>query len=99
MKPLYKTYAFRTKDPVIDLLRTALQFEAEAKGVKFSKIMAEVSAASGVTMQTLRNWFFGTTISPRYCCVAAVVNSVRSSWRVGERQITRADKPRLRLVG
>jgi len=34
---MYKSYLFKTKDPVIDLLRTALQFEAEAQGVKFAR--------------------------------------------------------------
>jgi hypothetical protein len=97
MKPLYKSYAFRNKDPVVDILRTALQLEADAQGIKFSKVLADVALKSGVRDQTLRNWFFGPTISPRYCCVAAVANVIRASWRVGERELSRA--PKLRLVG
>jgi hypothetical protein len=94
---MYKTYLFKTKDPVIDLLRTALQFEAEAQGVKFGTVIAQIAKSSGVTNTTLRNWFFGATISPRYCCVAAVANSVRASFRVGERKMAKR-KPKLRLV-
>jgi len=100
MKPLYKTYAFKNKDPVIDLLRTALQFEADAQGIKFSAVMKQVALSSGVNPSTLYNWFFGATISPRYCCVAAVANSVRVLIYIGGNKAAMANRrPQLRLVG
>ena len=86
MRALYKTYMFKTKDPVIDILRSALQLEADARGMKFGKAMRWASRESGVTQQTLHNWFFGATRCPKYCCVAAVANALRASWRVGERK-------------
>ena len=82
---LYKSYSFRTKDPVIDLLRTAIQLEADAIGVKFSRMCHNLEVGSGVKAQTMYNWFTGPTISPRYCCVAAVANCLRTRWRVGDR--------------
>jgi hypothetical protein len=86
MKALYKTYLFKNKDPVIDVLRSALQLEADTQGIKFGKAMGWASKQSGVTYQTLHNWFFGPTRCPKYCCVAAVANALRASWQIGVRK-------------
>lgn len=101
MKPLYKTYMFKNKDPVIDVMRSAIELEAHAQGVKFSIVMKQVALASGVNLSTLYNWFYGPTISPRYCCVAAVINSLRILLYVGGKQMvrTRPKSTHLRLVG
>ena len=74
---LYKTYAFKDKDPVIDHLRTAMN------GHKYSK----VSNDSGVSAGTLANWFEGPTKRPQFATVAAVAKSLGPD---GVRAITRA---------
>jgi transcriptional regulator with XRE-family HTH domain len=63
-KALYKSYAFKDKDPVIDRLRTMIQKE----GMSYS----EVSEASGVSVQTFYNWFDGATKKPQWATVCAV---------------------------
>lgn len=63
---LYKTYNFVDKDPVIDRLR------GYTKGIKYSKI----SADSGVSVTTLRNWFEGQTKRPQYATVIAVMRAL-----------------------
>lgn len=71
---LYKSYSFRNKDPIIDMLRTACApFKYE-----------DIEEKSGVSRRTLWNWFHGTTISPRYCTVAAVVRGLGIIARIGE---------------
>lgn len=61
---MYKTYMFRTKDPVIDLLRTAVK----DSGMKYGKIAKE----SGVSATTLHNWFHGATRRPQFASTQAV---------------------------
>jgi hypothetical protein len=101
MKPLYRTYLFRRKDPVIDLLRTAIQLEAHARNISFNKMLGVIVEDCGgkPTIAALHNWFSGPTISPRYCHVAAVANSIRASWRVGDFELSKPGRPKLRLVG
>ena len=62
IKP-YKTYLFRTKDPVIDELRTI-----KADG-QFTD--AEISRTSGVSAGTLGNWWGGTTKRPQNASIEA----------------------------
>jgi len=65
---LYKSYSFKDKDPVIDATRTLVQDSGQS--------YAQVSAASGVSVSTLYNWFEGTTRRPQYATVMAVVHSL-----------------------
>lgn len=65
---LYQTYLFKTKDPVIDYLRTA---KAKA-GIKNSGI----SRNSGVSAGTLNNWFSGTTRRPQFATVMAAARGI-----------------------
>jgi len=65
---IYKSYNFRNKDPVIDLLRTAIKDSGDSH--------AEVADASGVSAQTLYNWFSGTTKRPQFATVQAVARSI-----------------------
>lgn len=60
----YKTYLFRSKDPIIDSLRTIIQDQ------KVSYTYIENS--SGVTAHTLRQWFGGKTKRPQHATVKAV---------------------------
>lgn len=60
----YKTYLFRTKDPVIDQLRT-IKADAEESDTR-------ISAASGVSTTTLYNWWSGKTRRPQSASVEAV---------------------------
>lgn len=65
---IYGSYSFIDKDPVIDLVRTAIQREK----VSYEAIERD----SGVTTQTLRNWFNGRTKRPQYATVAAVFKAM-----------------------
>jgi hypothetical protein len=63
---IYRTYAFKDKDPVIDKLRTLVDDEGE----KHSKI----SEGTGVSTSTLHNWFHGPTRRPQHATIAAVAS-------------------------
>jgi DNA-binding phage protein len=65
---IYKTYNFRNKDPVIDLLRTAIKDTGADWG--------DISNDSGVSTQTLHNWFSGTVKRPQFATVQAVAHSI-----------------------
>lgn len=62
--PLYRTYSFIDKDPIIDVMRTLAQDS--------HKSYREISDESGVSSTTLRNWDLGKTRRPQFCTVAAV---------------------------
>jgi len=61
----YKSYLFREKDPVIDLIRTA---RSDAK-----MGYAEVADKSSVSISTVRNWERGKTRKPLFATSAAVL--------------------------
>lgn len=63
LKP-YKSYRFLTKDPIIDLTRTVVQ----DSGYSY----AEISHASGVSANTMYNWFHGKTRRPQFATIEAV---------------------------
>lgn len=65
---LYKTYVFRDKDPVIDVLRTA-KADAKAKD-------SAIAATSGVSSSTLHGWFGGKTRKPQFATVVAVARAI-----------------------
>ncbi len=65
---LYRTYVFRDKDPVIDVLRTA---KDDAK-IKTSVI----STNSGVSNSALHGWFHGKTRKPQFATVVAVARAI-----------------------
>jgi transcriptional regulator with XRE-family HTH domain len=65
---LYKSYHFIDKDPVIDQLRTVFQ----KHNIKYQY----VEDRSGVTTQTLRNWFEGKTKRPLNSTVEAVLRAI-----------------------
>ena len=74
---LYRSYNFVDKDPVIDLMRDIARASGGGK-VRYERLSAE----SGVSTSTLRNWFDGKTRRPQYATVAAVMGSLgyRQTW-------------------
>jgi transcriptional regulator with XRE-family HTH domain len=67
LKP-YKSYIFRDKDPVIDILRTAVK----DSGLSYT----EVHDLSGVATGTLTAWFAGTTKRPQFATINAVARGL-----------------------
>jgi hypothetical protein len=65
---VYKSYNFRTKDPIIDKVRTAIS-DAEVT-------YAHIERKSGVTTTTLRAWFGGKTKRPQHATVNAVLRVI-----------------------
>ncbi len=77
----YKSYLFVDKDPIIDAFRTA----RSDKGLSY----AELSAESGVSATTFRNWEHGKTRRPMFSTVMAAVNAL------GKKLVTKNGKPHL----
>jgi len=76
---LYKSYVFTDrKDPVIDQVRTA----AKSRNADY----ATISAESGVSATTVRNWFEGDTCRPQYATVAAVLGGLGYELVIRERE-------------
>ena len=69
--PLYRTYSFLDKDPIIDIMRTLAQ--------DANRSYSEISDESGVSQSTLYNWFLGRTRRPQFCTVAAVAGALGKS--------------------
>lgn len=65
---MYKTYSFRTKDPVIDEIRTIIKDE----GAKYK----DIADTSGVSEGTLYNWLHGATRRPQHASVMAVTRAL-----------------------
>lgn len=66
--PIYRTYSFVDKDPIIDVMRTL---------VHDSKLThKEINERCGVSRATLGNWFNGKTRRPQFCTIAAVAGSM-----------------------
>src|SRR5262245_16537743 len=64
----YKSYIFRDKDPVIDILRTAIK----DSGLSYKAVHEE----SGVATGTLTAWFSGDTKRPQFATVNAVARGL-----------------------
>lgn len=69
-----KTYRFKDKDPVIDQLRTALK----DSGMSYR----ELADGSGVTVQTLYNWFDGSTKRPQFATAMAVARALGMDFKL-----------------
>lgn len=59
---LYKSYAFRTKDPVIDELRTIAEGEFGER-IRH-RHLKRIEDEGGPSASAMRNWFFGKTMRP-----------------------------------
>ena len=77
LKP-YRSYVFRTKDPVIDTIRTAVQ----DSGLSYT----DISADSGVSAGTLTNWFTGSTRRPQFATVNAIARSLGKEFVLVDRK-------------
>jgi transcriptional regulator with XRE-family HTH domain len=65
---LYKSYSFIEKDPIIDVVRTAVQD---------SKLSyTDIHDLSDVSVGTMYNWFHGQTRRPTHAAVAAVLGAL-----------------------
>jgi len=93
LKP-YRSYVFRGKDPVIDILRTAIKDSG--------KSYQEVADESGVAVGTLSNWFSGPTERPKFSTVNAVARSLEKEFiLVDSKHVVRKSPramPHLKLV-
>jgi len=65
---LYASYSFTDKDPIIDRLRSVVQASKES--------YTRIGADSGVSPQTLHQWFHGKTLRPQFATVAAVFGAL-----------------------
>ena len=66
---LYKSYSFRSKDPVIDQLRTIVQ---DTYGAKIDYgTLAKIEQEGGPTPTCMANWFWGKTRRPQSASVEA----------------------------
>jgi hypothetical protein len=72
--PIYKSYVFRTKDPVIDELRTMVEdhFGARVNG----RALGSIEAEGGPSTSAMRGWFFGKTRRPTSATVEAAGRSM-----------------------
>lgn len=70
----YKSYSFTDKDPVIDVLRTAVA----DTGLTYEQIeeLSDVKAA------TLKSWFHGRTKRPQHATIMAVTRAIGYDWRL-----------------
>lgn len=64
----FLAYNFMDKDPIIDRMRRMIEKEGLT--------LQEVSIASGVTIQTLYNWFRGETRKPQFATAMAVIRGL-----------------------
>jgi hypothetical protein len=66
---LYRSYMFRTKDPVIDELRTLV--EDHFGGRVRSKHLSDIEKDGGPSTTAMHGWFFGKTKKPQSATVEA----------------------------
>lgn len=74
----YKTYLFRDKDPVIDVMRTMVQDSGES--------YRDINIKSNVSISTMRNWFHGATRRPQFATAQAVARSLGHSFELTKRK-------------
>jgi|KBSSwiStaDraftv2_1062776.scaffolds.fasta_scaffold03732_8 transcriptional regulator with XRE-family HTH domain len=87
---LYRSYMFVTKDPCIDVLRGLVR----DSGMSYT----QVHDASGVTRQTIHNWFHGDTKRPQFATVAAVARGLGKSVRFGNVEVEDDQRPAVRAA-
>lgn len=71
----YRSYLFKTKDPVIDELRTMIEDNA-GKKVGARGVLQEIEKGGGPTVSCMRGWFFGKTKRPQNPTVEAAGRSI-----------------------
>ena len=68
---LYKSYMFKSKDPVIDELRTIIQDRTGDRELK-NGTLSDIEDDGGPTVSCMNGWFRGKTKRPQNCTVEAV---------------------------
>lgn len=91
-----KSYMFKDKDPVIDVIRTLVQIMAGGRN-NLAPTIRQISEDSGVSVGCMYNWFYGATRSPRWSHVAAVAAVLGAPVQVG-REIVGRKRADLKLV-
>ena len=67
---LYRSYMFKTKDPIIDELRTVIE-KSNGDGRLTKKNLKHIEENGGPKKGTMINWFFGATRRPQNATVEA----------------------------
>jgi hypothetical protein len=67
---LYRSYMFKTKDPIIDELRTVIE-KANGGERLTKKDLKHIEENGGPKKGTMVNWFFGATRRPQNATVEA----------------------------
>jgi hypothetical protein len=70
---IYQSYLFRTKDPIIDEMRTVYQ---EALGGVRSKHLRQVERDGGATASAQMQWFHGKTRRPQNASIEASLRAM-----------------------
>lgn len=70
---LYKSYMFKSKDPVIDELRTMVQ---DQFGSLKHKALRQVEEGGGPSVSCMIAWFHGDTKRPNSCSIEAAGRSM-----------------------
>ncbi|WP_442784050.1 hypothetical protein [Collimonas fungivorans] len=73
---MYKTYSFRNKDPIIDIMRTALQDEAKATGISERKMQRIACELSGLSPGTPTGWFRKGVKRPQFASLNAFARAI-----------------------
>ena len=68
--PIYRSYVFRDKDPVIDQLRTMAQRASKGHRLNYTTLR-RIQDDGGPTVSCMAGWFFGTTKRPQNPTVEA----------------------------
>lgn len=75
---VYKAYSFRTKDPIIDKLRTIFQDE----GLYNKSGYKTIHERGAATTATYNKWFNGGTRRPSHPTVAATISALGYETRI-----------------
>lgn len=78
--PIYKSYVFRDKEPVIDELRTLMEGHYGERLT--SKSIRKVMEGGGPSTSCMQSWFFGTTKRPQNATIEAAGRAMgyRRKW-------------------
>lgn len=78
---IYKSYSFRTKDPVIDQLRTVLKDQGLLSGKGYEELQRRGACKAG----TYRNWFNGETRRPQFASLQATAHAAGFHFKLVKR--------------
>ena len=77
---LYGAYNFRTKDPVVDELRTLIEDQTGARITR--KNLKKIAEDGGPTIGAMAGWFMGKTRRPQSASIEAAGRAIgyRRKW-------------------